>query len=281
MLDIQDAWRRDMRVAHQNLSPQQVDAIATQIPLAPKFLNFGSAEPLARLAQEQKAGIWTWEILPLRNPRSASGKVRSALRRQGVLEMLAPSSHEAVLGIGKALEADILANSPGYIGLNRFQVGGAEVFHWQARGFVAVERLSSTLGASDHVLLTGVGSNRPPGAWRIRRGPNHPFVVATQALRAWHAAHEDGRPILRKSGGKRVIRLWATEVDARICSSSGSATAASGYELLRLCSLADTISLPDGSTFDTRDSVDELAHMPSQIIEALTECFGKDLSPVT
>ena len=78
-----------------------------------------------------------------------------------------------------------------------------------------------------------------------------------------------------------MIRLWATEEDARICSSSGSATAASGYELLRLCSLADTISLPDGSTFDTRDSVDELAHMPSQIIEALTECFGKDLSPVT
>lgn len=273
---IQEAWYRALREAPADLTDAQKHEIATQIPLPPTLLVDRDYRELARLVEERKAGIWEWETLPVMHPQVASGKLRGALQRQAILEGMMDTARDALFGISEALSLDILMHTPGMTRPNRFQVGGTEVFLAQRRVSLEFPVLSFTLGASEHVILAGLGASYPPYAWRIKRGPAHPLVVALGSMQVWHSSRLDGRPEVVKAMRQDAIRLSSTRFAAGVRGSARAprVVSASGVDILRLCSLADTIQLPDGRIFQTRDTEFEPSDPSSAIIAALIANFG-------
>jgi hypothetical protein len=272
----QEAWYRALQEAPADLTIAQKQDIATQIPLPPALLIDRDYRRLARLAEERKAGIWEWETLPVMHPELASGKLRGALQRQAILQGMMDTARDALFGISEALALDILMHTPGRTRPNRFQVGGTEVFLAQRRVSLEFPVLSNTLGASEHVILAGLGGSYLPCAWRIKRGPAHPLVEALGSMEVWHCCRDDGRPEVVKAMGQNAIRLYGSRfvANARASARAPKVVAATGVDILRLCSLAETIKLPDGRIFQTRDIEDEPSDPPSVIIAALIANFG-------
>ncbi|MRD47532.1 hypothetical protein GHT07_09600 [Caenimonas koreensis DSM 17982] len=270
----EDAWHHHFRVTPgHGIGQDQINEVAREVPLAPSQLS-DDRRMLADFVSQKRAGIWNWAFQPLLHPRSGPREVLLALKRTAAFHQYMPESQEALLGMAEIIGADAFAHCPEHLDSRTSQFGGTEILLCSHTGWLRWHKLNMSLGVWRFVLSPGPKSSGPYGAWSMWRGPNHPHVLALGGAQAWFVANERG-PVIRKVKGMSAIRLFPTkqESEKRSTKFDGHCVAAQGADLLRICSLAERIILPDGQVFQTRDEAEEYCHPAATVVQALVATF--------